>query len=77
MTGGPTRDDRDNAARRRLEQTLSIAAVTMAIAGLGIYLARAKLGLDDATARLVASLLLVTAIVDALFARWLGRTTKR
>jgi hypothetical protein len=65
-------------AHERLAKALFAAmAVLFVLAGLAIHLVQTRLGIDEDTARLIATAFLITGIVDSLVLYGWDRIFKR
>ena len=73
-----TSDPAATAANERLAKTVFAAlALASVLAGLGIYLLQERIGIDEDTARLVATAFLVIGIGDTLLLYLWDRLFKR
>ena len=73
-----TTEPAQTAANERLAKAVfALLALVFVLAGLGIYLLQERLGIDEDTARLVATAFLVVGIGDTLLLYLWDRLFKR
>jgi phage shock protein PspC (stress-responsive transcriptional regulator) len=72
-----TEPARTTANERLAKAVFAVLALASVLAGLGIYLLQERLGIDEDTARLIATAFLVVGIGDTLLLYLWDRLFKR